>query len=205
MKHLKRSILTLFFLGILLPTIAQQHELRLLNGKVKSTKKIEIDNTLKQIFYRTEKGRLKTLDFDEVYSLAYSDSVTQYFYAPKTDTDELTLAQMNDFLTGSSDALQQKKPWGYFAGGVGFGVGSVFLMPALGLPTMSSPVLTVVAGAGATKIPLKTKNITNTELLANPNYMKGYQEAAKKRRNKYTFLGLGIGLTASLLLNLSVR
>lgn len=181
-----------------------QSQIRLLNGKVIESAKVEQNDSLRLVFYTTSKGKLKKLDFEELYSISSEGKKPFVFYKSDTLNNQLTVEEMNFYLLGEQAARRNFKGWPYLLGGVGIGAGSVFVMPAVGLSSGYSPLLASGLGLGVGFMPIKNVKCSKSEMIENANFKEGYRSAAKRRRNRNLFVGIGIGLAAGIATSIAI-
>lgn len=202
---MRRISLLVLILALAIAATAQTDTLQLLNGKQLATR-IHLNDSLEQAFYRNAKGKLHKLDYDEIFAYRDSSGAYRVFYSPDSLSDNpLSVQQMSYYVLGEQHALATRLPRKYFLGGFVTGAGSVFLMPALGLPAYSSPIAAIGAGVGVTQIPSKTTHGAQQNLLENQNYQQGFRVATERRRNRSIWLGIGLGLTTGLIATLSLQ
>lgn len=187
-------------LGLLLSLVAQaQHSLRLIDGRVVTGIHYQRIDSLERLHLLLPDSSLRRFTYDELYSLESPGAQTAFFYQPDTLPASLSIEQMHYYVLGQQQAREQYHAGAYLVGGVAVGGGLVWLMPALGLSTGYAPLLVGGVGLGAAYLPApKPGTQLEADWLAQPSFVDGYRSAARKRRNQRLFLGMGIGLSASM-------
>ncbi len=176
-----------------------QAALRLMNGQTVYVNVVEQNDSLGFIFYNCYNGKVRKVRYDEVYSLEIKGKPKRMFYIQDSLNNQLSAEEMHFYLLGEKEARYNYRPKGFLWGGIGIGVGSVYLMPALTLSTGYSPILASGAGWGTTLFPVKKIHAQEPEMLNNKYFVSGYKSVAKRKRNRRMFLGVGIGLAAGVL------
>jgi hypothetical protein len=207
-KQMKIYNITLLITSILISltmrSVAQVDTLWLLSGKQIVSAKIVASDSLGRIYYVTEKGKTRDVSYDEAYSLRIADAANRIFYHPDTIRgEELDPAQMFDYIRGEHEALKQSSV-GKFWTGIGIGAGSVVLMPLIGLPTYTSPI---IAGGTGIFVSRMQKDATLPEGFNNTNnyFKEGYNYGVQKKRSRSLLIGVGVGLVAGFAVTLSTR
>lgn len=182
-------ILMLFF-----KTTFSQNTIRTLDGKLITINKLDtIDNVF--IFYENEKGKHRSINKNDVFSIQLYNQKEQIFYIPDSLNDSFTISQMRNYLKGEYDADKNYKRRRSFWGGLSVGLISPIALPAIGISSVLSPILPVgyVATIGATNKKEKHFDLVNDQF-KNQYYKQGYLEKARKKRLTNSMLGAGLGL-----------
>lgn len=185
---MKLKLLNITVILALSLNIFGQQSFLLTNGKTKQIKDYKLEKE-GLIFYHTIKGKYKSIDKYEVFSILSKDDEL-VIYEPKA-ADEMTVQEMRDYVKGQSDAIKNFKSPLSTVGGVVFGAAAPFVHPTYAI-VMSG----IYSGAiGATK-PLKKKMKIPEEYINNKHYEFGYKKAANGKRVRNAILGSLIGLVA---------
>ncbi len=182
------KIQLIFFLFIIFSLSAKaQDEIWLLNGQKMTVSDLEFSEDNLTIRYKNEKGKTKLLSTKELFSATPAgDREYIYFKA----TSEMSLDNMKEYMNGEADATINYKSKGAFWTGLGIGLASPF---ALGKLSPIIPIaFSLTLGQVAPK-PTKLNIETNSD-----NYIKGYQQVAKRKRLVNSLIGGGIGLVGGL-------
>jgi hypothetical protein len=186
-------------LALLLPfSVKAQDTLVLING---NTKIVDIANLNQRMLYvsfrKTESNRkkLKALDLRDVYSVAWKDSakVITYFQDSASGLD-MPLDEMTSYVKGEQYAVQHyKAPWVTACGIVTGAAGPLVINFFFGM--LVPAVYTGTIGV----IPISTRKLAKTEpvLYADPYFVQGYKQRAKRKKVMNAIYGSLIGLGAA--------
>lgn len=180
----------LFFLFSLQIGIVAQNYIWLNNGEKMKIGEFKITNT-DIISYRNLKGKAKSIESMDVFSIVDSSGNEQVIYVPDTSyQDVFTVSEMRSFVQGRYDASQNfKSPLTTIGGIVVAGASSVVINPVY-VFLISTGYTSVV---GLTK-PNDKKLKIPTEFINNEHYKLGYKKEVKHKRIKNAIIGSGIGL-----------
>jgi hypothetical protein len=180
----------LFFLFSLQFGVVAQNYIWLNNGEKMKIGEFKITNT-DIISYRNLKGKVKSVQSIDVFSIIDSSGNEQVIYIPDTSyQDVFTVPEMRSFVQGRYDASQKfKSPLTTIGGIVVAGASSVVINPVY-VFLISTGYSSVI---GLTKPSDKKLNIP-TQFANNEHYKLGYQKEVKHKRIKNAIIGSGIGL-----------
>jgi hypothetical protein len=185
------SILILFFASEML---VSQNMIWLINGKKLFTNDYRIDQNEKNIWYKNQKGKIKMLETEDIFSLTDSAGNEKVYYTPQSDELGYTVEQMRFFIQGEFDGHLNYQNSRHFTSGMIIGAGSAVCLPLMGISAVLTPIL---PASYATIIGLKKVNPSSLKIpdqyLQNEFYTDGYKIAASEKRLKKTLLGAGIG------------
>ncbi len=174
-----------------------QDTLWLLNGKRLLVKDAHKDS-LGNIVYKNEKGKTKTVETIDVFSLKKQDKTETVFYK-QDSVNDFNLSQMRDFINGEFDGRTKFKD-NAFANTAPYaiGFGAQLLMPFVGL-VFVAPVLPAGYCVFAGKKSIKAENLNIAPQYANNEHYKiGYQISARKKRLNHSLIGGAVGLVTGL-------
>ena len=192
MAKLKYSLLIpVFFIGI---NCLSQNYLWLTDGKKIKVENYKIESP-ELISYQNLKGKTKTIDAYDVFSIHESNGNEKIIYVPDTSyVGAFKVEEMKSFVQGQFDASQKYKSPLTTIGGIAVaGVSSAFIQP-LYVFLISGGYCT---GIGLTNTRGKKLQIP-AEFAQNEHYRLGYNKAVKHKRIKNAIIGSGIGLLAGL-------
>jgi hypothetical protein len=193
---MKNNIILILLIFFLSSNIYSQDIIWLMDGKKIQSGEIKVD-TSDYIIYKTPKGKFKSIDKFDVFSVSIKNDV-MIFYVPDSASDSFTISQMQDYLQGRLEGRDTKAPYS-FAGGVATGLGAPILLPLAGIGTIFTPLVpaTYDVIVGVSKI--KDEKISISEVYqSNPYYIEGYKTSVKKKRINNAILGSVIGVTVGL-------
>ena len=173
-----------------------QSEIWLLEGKKIKTDTIILDST-ELVIYKNKKGNYKYFDKSEVFSVKQNEQ-TKYFYKPDTAEGTFTVSEMEDYLQGIFDCKEYKSSETY-SGGLLTGIIAPMVLPAIGIPTVFSPIFPAAYAiiAGIPEIKEKKLDIPK-QYQNNEHYKFGYKRTAKKKKITKTIFVSTIGLIIGL-------
>lgn len=194
MKKLKYYFF-LFAVVVGLPESKAQNTMLLVNGKKIEIGEFKVDDSL-FLAYRSKKGKIKSVDLRDIFSVREKKGNETIFYAPdNTDTESFTINQMRDFVNGAYDArTNYKTPW-VTTGGFIVGGGSAVAVTAVGLNSLLVPIFPALysGGVGIIKVKKDKLNVPDN-LKKNDYYMEGYTRVANHKRINNAIIGSGIGM-----------
>lgn len=194
-KIMKRIILILV-LCTLCPKfgLMAQNYFWLTNGKKMKIGEFKIENA-DIISYQNLKGKSKSIQAFDIFSIIDSKGTEQIIYSPDTSYQGVfSVNEMRSFVQGQFDADQKyKSPWTTVGGVVIAGASSVVINPILVILVSTGYCSTI----GLTKPGDKKLNIPS-EFINNEHYKLGYKKAVKHKRIKNAIIGSGIGLIVGL-------
>jgi len=170
-------------------SIAQNY-LWLANGKKLQIADYKIENP-DLILYKNLKGKNKTIQTEEVFSINDNTGKEMVIYQPDTSFhDAFSIPEMKSFVMGQFDASQNyKSPWTTI-GSIGVAtVSSVFINPMY-IFLISTGYCSCI---GLTNPKDKKLNIS-LQFANDEHYKLGYKKAVKHKRIKNAIIGSGIGL-----------
>ena len=166
---------------------AQQH-LLLTNGKQIEISELKLDS-LNHIFYKTQNGKIKWLNTDEVFSWTREDSVEVIFYKPECTDVCFKIEQMKDYLKGTADGRKHEAELSTVSG---FAVGTV---SGLFLAAYLTPILpAVTAGLNGAFKPKEEKLNIPEKYKDNLHYIEGYKKSVKQKRVINSIIGGSAGI-----------
>ena len=185
-----KGTISLLILLILLAfgKVSAQKTILLMSGNRIIPADLKVDSS-GIILYKTFKGKVKSLEQDEVFSLTRADSVEVIFYKPGSEPEEFTVEEMRDYIIGMIDGKKKKVFFSFFGSfAVGFASG-IFV------PNYLAPIPVVGFSMGTGLIKVKDKNIIVPEKYnGNKHYIEGYKKGITKKRVTRSILGGSIGL-----------
>ncbi len=184
----------LFFLLIISSLVLfSQESILLTSGKRLKIQAINLDS-VQYVFYKTQNGKIKVMDREEVFSWTRSDSVEVIFYKPACEDVCFKIDQMRDYLHGIADASEKKCPFPTIIGIAGGAAAGVFVTPIV------SPLVpaAVALGCGLPR-PQINKFKINEKYANNPHYAEGYTQTIRRKRVINAVIGGGIGLVAGII------
>lgn len=191
-----------FILALMLPFMSfSQNDLRLLNGKTVPYFKYSVDYDAEMFYYQAEKsnGKLVTRSvlLEDVY--AFTDSLQQevVLYKPVT-SDQMSVAQMGNYVTGASLARTDYNPYWLMAGG--------FVLSGAGMYVFDSPMIGLVVPIVYSTSVSFIKPSRDQFILAHPEYadnedvLYGYRQMGKNKSMKYGIIGSAGGVITGFIL-----
>jgi len=190
----KIIIFAVLFVMVFQADAIAQNYLWLTNGKKLQISDYKIENP-DLISYKNLKGKNKTIQTYEVFSINESSGKEFVVYIPDTSFQgTFNVPEMKSFVQGQFDAYENyKSTW---AGIGGFGVAAIS-------PLVINPMLVILVStgycSGAGLIKPKDKKLSIPSEFANDDHYKlGYKKAVKHKRIKNAIIGSGIGLIVGL-------
>ena len=197
MKKAVYLLLVLFVFNVLAKA---QNTMLLVNGK-----KIEINEYKigkkenKFLLYKNRKGKTKTINKQDIFSIKKQNGKETIFYVPDTsDTSAFSIEQMRNYVEGAYDArTNYKTPWINTAG-ILIGGGSAALSSA-GMSVLLVPILPIGYSSVIGNIKLKKEKIKLPDNFKNNEYYTtGYLSSIKRKRTNHAILSSLIGVAAGI-------
>ncbi len=190
----------LFYLLIVLFSFSSfaksQNTMLLVTGKKLDIGEFKL-NKGDYISYKNQKGKLKSIAKQDVFSINSNTGKETLIYTPDlSDTSAFTIPQMRDYVTGAYDARSSyKTPWltsaGFIIGGSSVG------LTAAGMSALLIPVLPVTYSAGVGIFKMKKEKLQFPDNLKNNDYYtEGYLNRVNRKRENHAILGTIIGMAA---------
>ncbi|HRG59654.1 MAG TPA: hypothetical protein PK323_11905 [Bacteroidia bacterium] len=148
---------------------------------------------IKMVDPESKKTEVVDIEKARIFSILYANGKEVFIYKQDTLSEDnyLGVEEMRAYIAGAHDANSRYSTplafWGSF--GIGAGSGVVF-------PAWISPI---VAGGGALLlgsrwIKINRSHISDPKYLKDPNYLSGYENAARQARVQNVIKGAVIGL-----------
>lgn len=194
--RIQRFILAI---ALLLPCLVHaQDTLVMISGETKVVDVATLDQRMLYVTYKkceSNSQKLKALDLRDVFSVAYKDSakVVTYFQDSVSGLD-MPLEEMTSYVNGEKYALKNyKAPWVTVGGIVAGAGGPVFINYFLGILVPAAYTGTIGA------IPISTRKLArdHPSLYADPYFVQGYKQRAKRKKVMNAIYGSLIGLGAA--------
>jgi hypothetical protein len=195
MKNRLKSIVLLLF--ILLSNVIYLHaqeKVTMMNGNIFF---VSVGDTagdfIKMIDPETKKNELVDIEKNRVFSILYKSGKEVFIYKQDTLSEDnyLGVEEMRSYIAGAHDANSRYSSPLAFWGSFGIGAGSGIVLPAWLAP--------VGAGAGAFLlgsrwIKINRSHISDQKYLKDPDYIRGYENAARQSRVQNVIKGAVIGV-----------
>lgn len=179
---------------------AQTGEIILLNGNKKSFK--SIDGSGERIAYRTiNSNKLKTVDFERVFSIVYADSTEKVIYSSDpNDSLDFTVEQMRTFILGEQDAIKNYKNHTNKAVAFIIGAGGSYFGGFYGL--IPPPLYATIIGSFSPKI--EKQKVSNAALINVPAFREGYERKGREFKIRQGMMWGMIGFASGLVANIII-
>ena len=193
---MKKTLYLVFVLFALANIAKSQNTMLLVTGKKLNIGDFKL-NKSDYISYKNQKGKIKSIARQDVFSIRSSNDKETLVYSPDlSDTAAFTIDQMRDYVAGAYDArTNYKTPWltgsGFILGG-----GSVGLTAA-GMSALLVPVIPVTYSAGVGIFKMKKDKLKLPDNFKNNDYYtEGYLYRVNRKRANHAILGTIIGMAA---------
>jgi hypothetical protein len=191
---LKLIILFLCFLLSNTVSILAQERVTMMNGNIFF---VNVGDTagdfIKMIDPESKKDEIVDMEKNRIFSILYKSGQEVFIYKQDTLSEDNYLAaeEMRSYIAGAHDANSRYSSPLAFWGSFGIGAGSGIVLPAWLAP--------VGAGAGAFLlgsrwIKINRAHISDPKYLKDPNYISGYENAARQARVQNVIKGAVIGV-----------
>jgi len=158
MKSIIFILSTLAFQMIFFASFSQNTML-LTNGKKVTIGEYKLGKN-NFLLYKNQKGKIKNIEFQEIFSIKEKSGNEKIFYKPdSTNNESFSVEQMQFFVKGENDAINNyKSPW-TTVGGITVGAGSVVCVPLAGLYSLYVPIPLLAYTSSVGLIKKKTKKL----------------------------------------------
>jgi hypothetical protein len=195
MKNMLKSILFVFlFIVFNQNSSSAQEKVTMMNGNIFF---VNVGDTagdfIKMIDPESKKNEIVDIDKSRIFSILYKNGQEIFLYKQDTLSEDnyLGIEEMRSYIAGAHDANSRYSAPLAFWGSFGIGAGSGVVLPAWLAP--------VGAGAGAILlgsrwIKINRSHISDPKYLKDPNYLSGYENAARQARVQNVIKGAVIGV-----------
>jgi hypothetical protein len=195
MKNMFKSII--LFLFILISNVFVLHaqeKVTMMNGNIFFVSVGDtVGDFIKMIDPESKKNELVNMEKNRIFSILYKSGTEIFIYKQDTLSEDnyLGVEEMRSYIAGAHDANSRYSSPLAFWGSFGLGVGSGIILPAWLAP--------IGAGAGAFLlgsrwIKINRSHISDPKYLKDPNYISGYENAARQSRVQNVIKGAVIGV-----------
>lgn len=155
----------------------------LLNGKQQFTTEFSIDTLNNELIYRNIKGKDRSYDLDDIFSVTDAEGNEKIFYKPEY-ADWPSANDVRNFIQGKTDGSNEYKAPLWTAGSFALGIGTPFILG------FYAPLIPAGLSTGVGVWPENKFIVENSSPLnSNDFYKEGYKEAVRKRRVNNTLIG----------------
>jgi len=195
MKNVLKGLLFHFCLIVGTSTILfAQEKVTMMNGNIFFVNVGDtVGDIVKMVDPESKKTEVIDIDKSRVFSILYKNNEEVFIYKQDTLSEDnyLAVEEMRSYIAGAHDASSRYSAPLAFWGSFGIGAASGVILPAWLSP--------IGAGAGAfllgsNWIKIKRSHISDPKYLKDPNYMSGYENAARQARVQNVIKGAVIGL-----------
>ena len=195
MKKLPTSLfLVLCFLLLFTNGVLAQEKVTMMNGNIFF---VSVGDTagdfIKMVDPESKKNEVVNMEKNRIFSILYKSGQEVFIYKQDTLSEDnyLSPEEMRSYIAGAHDANSRYSSPLAFWGSFGLGAGSGIVLPAWLAP--------VGAGAGAFLlgsrwIKINRSHISDPKYLKDPNYISGYENAARQSRVQNVIKGAVIGV-----------
>jgi hypothetical protein len=195
MKNLLKSlILSLYLLFSNFGFLLAQEKVTMMNGNIFF---VSVGDTagdfIKMVDPESNKNEVVDMEKNRVFSILYKSGAEVFMYKQDTLSEDnyLGVEEMRSYIAGAHDANSRYSSPLAFWGSFGIGAGSGVALPAWLAP--------IGAGAGAFLlgsrwIKINRSHISDPKYLKDPNYLSGYENAARQSRVQNVIKGAVIGV-----------
>jgi hypothetical protein len=189
----------LFFVTIILNLVnlnrvVAQEKVTMMNGNIFF---VNVGDTagdfVKMIDPESKKTEIVDIEKSRIFSILYANGNEVFIYKQDTLSEEnyLGVEEMRSYIAGAHDANRRYSAPLAFWGSFGIGAGSGIVLPAWISP--------VAAGGGALLmgsrwIRINRAHVSDPKYLKDPNYLSGYENAARQARVQNVIKGAVIGV-----------
>lgn len=202
---MKKCIFICLVLSIIMScySVKAQNELKLLNGKDIHIEKYMLDTSASMFYYKLKlpsgKLKIRSVMTDKIFSLIDSTGQEQIIYSP-TDTSNLSVKQMRNYVQGYGIASREYDPWWAMAGGFAVGAGSMMISKN---PFLSPLIPVAYVGGIALVKPDKSRIVfEHPEFEGNEDFIYAYQRSAKNKNLRYAVIGSVEGVVVGVLIGI---
>jgi len=195
MKNTLKSTFTLLFLLFFsLSNLIAQEKVTMMNGNIFFVNVADTAGTfIKMNDPETKKDEIVNIEKERVFSILYKGGQEVFIYKQDTLSEDnfLGVEEMRSYVAGAHDANSRYSSPLAFWGSFGLGAGSGVVLPAYLAP------LGAGAGAfllGSRWIKINRSHISDHKYLKDPNYLSGYENAARQARVQNVIKGAVIGV-----------
>jgi len=195
MKNTLKSTFTLLFLLFFsLSNLIAQEKVTMMNGNIFFVNVADTaGDFIKMNDPETKKDEIVNIEKERVFSILYKSGQEVFIYKQDTLSEDnfLGVEEMRSYVAGAHDANSRYSSPLAFWGSFGLGAGSGVVLPAYLAP------LGAGAGAfllGSRWIKINRSHISDPKYLKDPNYLSGYENAARQARVQNVIKGAVIGV-----------
>lgn len=195
MKNALKSILLLLGFNLFHFSVSNaQEKVTMMNGNIFF---VNVGDTagdfVKMIDPESKKNEVVDMEKSRIFSILYKSGQEVFLYKQDTLSEDnyLGIEEMRSYIAGAHDANSRYSAPLAFWGSFGIGAGSGVVLPAWLSP--------IGAGAGAFLlgsrwIKINRSHISDPKYLKDPNYLSGYENAARQARVQSVIKGAVIGV-----------
>lgn len=185
---------TILFLSCGVKFCFAQEKVTMMNGNIFF---VNVGDTagdfVKMVDPESKKTEVVDIEKNRIFSILYANGNEVFIYKQDTLSEDnyLAVEEMRSYIAGAHDANRRYSAPLAFWGSFGIGAGSGVVLPAYISP--------VAAGAGALLlgsrwIRINRSHISDPKYLKDPNYLSGYENAARQARVQNVIKGAVIGV-----------
>lgn len=206
---MKICMLICFMLTIsLVNKVSAQDTIWFLSGErlITSNYTIKVEDGMLKYFNKRNKEKQVGLEF--VYSVNEKTGYKKIYYEPSImDNTPFSVDQMWSFIKGEYEAHENYHASGSTIIGIGTGIGSVYLLPAMQLSVFYSPIIPALGSAvnGMTNVSDNKIIKKYPQYSDNEYFIAGYREVSNQKRVsnsiKGGILGLLVGFASAIIIS----
>jgi|JI8StandDraft_1071087.scaffolds.fasta_scaffold123649_2 hypothetical protein len=187
-------ILPAFILSLVFSNSYAQEKVTMMNGNIFF---VNVGDTagdfIKMIDPESKKNEIVDMEKARIFSILYKSGKEVFIYKQDTLSEDnyLNVEEMRSYIAGAHDANSRYSAPLAFWGSFGLGAASGVVLPA-----WLAPVGAAAGGflLGSRWIRINRSHISDPKYLKDPNYLRGYENAARQARVQNVVKGAVIGV-----------
>jgi len=193
-NSLKKILLNLFLLISSSAISLAQEKVTMMNGNIFFVNVGDsVGDKVKMIDPESKKNEVVDIEKSRIFSILYKSGKEVFIYKQDTLSEDnfLAVEEMRSYIAGAHDANARYSAPLAFWGSFGIGAASGVVLPAW-LSPIGAGVGAFLLGSNWIKI--NRSHISDPKYLKDPNYLSGYENAARQSRVQNVIKGAVIGV-----------